>query len=57
MSFDTPLESLSSSQSGKKSYRTPKVLEYGTLRDITMVQGRNGSNDNGVGNGNDHSRP
>jgi hypothetical protein len=48
----------SSSKSGTTSYRAPTVLEYGTLRDITMMgQGRNGNNDHGQGGGNEHSIP
>jgi hypothetical protein len=60
MSIDTdkPPRLLSSAKSGTKSYRAPTVLEYGTLRDITMMgQGTTGSNDHGGGKGNDHSQP
>jgi hypothetical protein len=60
MSFDMdkPPRLPSSSKSGTKSYRAPTVLEYGTLRDITMMgQGRNGNNDHGQGGGNEHSIP
>jgi len=31
----------------KKPYRAPKLVRWGTLRDITQAVGRSGNNDNG----------
>jgi len=41
----------------KKPYTTPVLSLYGDIREITRNVGRNGFNDNGVGNGHDMTQP
>ncbi len=44
-------------QSAKKPYTTPVLSLYGDIREITRNVGRNGGNDNGIGNGHDMTQP
>ena len=41
----------------KRPYCTPDLHRYGNIQEITQTVSRNGNNDNGVGNGKDHSAP
>jgi len=41
----------------KKPYKTPVLSYYGDIREITRSVGRNGFNDNGVGQGHDMTQP
>lgn len=38
----------------RKAYASPEVIEYGTLRDVTLTVGRNGASDGPAGRGNNN---
>lgn len=40
-----------SHSASRASYSAPQLIEYGTLRDVTLAVGGTGKNDNGVKTG------